>query len=190
MIENAARHLTTESLLAARECAGWDRADLDHDPDGWDFPADTAAFLDWRIAEDEAELARRERLRSHPMAPDWPERRHDLDGIRARVDLATYVERITAAMFVRRGKRLWASCPLPDHHDITPSFCIGPDPSLWYCFGCGRGGDIFTFCQAIHGDIAFRTAIDLLAREAGVEIPRPTGRRRRSRPQRGSVRVA
>ena len=168
-LHSDSRHIPTAALLAAREVARWDRADIEEDPLSWGFPAESAAFLDLRIAKDEAELARRERLRSHPMAPEWPSPRHDLDGIRERIDLVAYVERMGVTTFTQRGSRLWACCPFPDHHDISPSFCVGPDPTLWHCFGCQRGGDLFTFCQEIFGGISFGEAIDILAREAGVQ---------------------
>ena len=89
--------------------------------------------------------------------------------------MATYVAKMTATTFTPRGPRLWASCPFPDHHDADPSFCIGPDPTLWHCFGCQRGGDLFTFCQEIHGGISFAAALTLLAEEAGMRrIVAPT----------------
>lgn len=52
-----------------------------------------------------------------------------------------YVERLTGAT-VPRSRLI--CCPLPDHADRTPSFHVGgPDESVWFCHGCGRGGSIF-----------------------------------------------
>ena len=69
---NPYRDTPTADLLAARECVAWDRADVAHDPAGWDFPEQTAAFLAVTAEAIEAELTRRERLRAHPLAPPGP----------------------------------------------------------------------------------------------------------------------
>lgn len=69
----------------------------------------------------------------------------------------------------KAGSNYKALCPF--HNEKTPSFMINPERNFWYCFGCQKGGDIFTFIQEMEG-IEFREALEQLAEKAGVEIPR------------------
>ncbi len=55
----------------------------------------------------------------------------------------------------RRGRDHWACCPF--HMEKSPSFKISEEKQLWYCFGCGEGGDVITFVQKLHG-LSFRDA--------------------------------
>lgn len=67
----------------------------------------------------------------------------------------------------RAGNSLRARCPF--HAERTPSFHVSPDRGTYHCFGCGVGGDIFTFVQEIEG-LDFKGALKILADKAGVEI--------------------
>ena len=67
----------------------------------------------------------------------------------------------------RSGTSLRARCPF--HAERTPSFHVSPDRGTYHCFGCGVGGDIFSFVQAIEG-LDFKGALKVLAEKAGVEI--------------------
>ncbi|MBL6721219.1 MAG: DNA primase [Planctomycetes bacterium] len=74
---------------------------------------------------------------------------------------------------VHRSNRLWACCPL--HEEDTPSFTIGPDPGLWYCFGaCSTGGDVLDLIQKRLG-ISFMEALEDAATRVGLEVPRRKG---------------
>jgi len=68
----------------------------------------------------------------------------------------------------RAGKNFKARCPF--HPEKTASFFISPDRGTYHCFGCHRGGDIFSFVQEIEG-YDFRTALTVLAERAGVTLP-------------------
>lgn len=67
----------------------------------------------------------------------------------------------------KAGKNLKACCPF--HNEKSPSFIVSPDRGTFYCFGCGKKGDIFSFIQEYEG-LEFVDSMKLLADKAGIEI--------------------
>ena len=67
----------------------------------------------------------------------------------------------------RAGKSLRGLCPF--HKEKTPSFHVSPERGTWHCFGCGLGGDGFSFIEKIEG-VDFKGALKVLAEKAGVTI--------------------
>ncbi|HET9879870.1 MAG TPA: DNA primase [Candidatus Limnocylindria bacterium] len=78
----------------------------------------------------------------------------------------------------RAGSAYKGLCPF--HAEKTPSFVVTPDRETWRCFGCGEGGDIFTFLMRRDG-LDFREALERLAERAGVELSERTAREDRQR---------
>lgn len=68
----------------------------------------------------------------------------------------------------RAGKNLKGLCPF--HNERTPSFTVYPENGSFYCFGCGVGGDVFTFTRLIE-NLDYIEAIRLLAERSGITIP-------------------
>jgi DNA primase len=65
------------------------------------------------------------------------------------------------------GKTLKALCPF--HSEKTPSFTVSSERQSFYCFGCNRGGDIFSFVEEFEG-VDFKGALKILAERAGVDL--------------------
>ncbi|WP_040198264.1 DNA primase [Candidatus Soleaferrea massiliensis] len=68
----------------------------------------------------------------------------------------------------RGGRNLMGLCPF--HSEKTGSFAVFPDTQSFYCFGCGKGGDVITFIEEIE-HLSYVEAVQLLAKRAGLEVP-------------------
>jgi DNA primase len=91
---------------------------------------------------------------------------HIVDDVRERADIVGLVSRHVTLR--KQGPRHWGLCPF--HSEKTPSFQVHEQRQIFYCFGCGAGGDVFSFRMRIEG-LDFPDAIRATAREVGVEIP-------------------
>ncbi len=90
-----------------------------------------------------------------------------LDELRARTPIAAVIGR---SVKLTRSSRDWKGC-CPFHGEKTPSFYVYDDH--YHCFGCGEHGDVITFVMKSTG-AAFMEAVEDLAAQAGLEVPKPT----------------
>src|SRR5580698_10575303 len=90
-----------------------------------------------------------------------------LEEVRRRTDLVQLVGR--RVKLVRKGRVMWGCCPF--HQEKSPSFKVENERRLYKCFGCGKGGDAFRWLVETEG-LSFPEAVEKLAAEAGVELPK------------------
>ena len=96
-----------------------------------------------------------------------------LDELRSRISLSGLIGR--SVKLVRRGREYAGLCPF--HHEKTPSFYVVEDKSFFHCFGCGAHGDAIGFVMR-SDNLDFIEAIEKLAGEAGLAVPRATPQER------------
>lgn len=89
----------------------------------------------------------------------------DTSAVRDAVDLVELIREYTPLNQV--GRNFKGICPF--HEEKTPSFFVRPDNRLWYCFGCQKGGDAFSFLME-QENILFPEALEILAKRAGVKL--------------------
>ncbi len=100
------------------------------------------------------------------------------DEIKSKIDIVEFIGEYISVQ--RAGSNFRALCPF--HNEKTPSFMISPEKQIWHCFGCGKGGDIFSFLMEMEG-LSFVEALRVLAPKAGVVLraqnPEMTSKRNR-----------
>ena len=85
-------------------------------------------------------------------------------------DATNIVDVIGATVELKKaGTNLKGLCPF--HQEKTPSFVVSPSKQLYHCFGCGQGGNVFTFLMELE-KLSFGEALERLAERAGIELPR------------------
>lgn len=89
----------------------------------------------------------------------------DKDKVRSATDLVELVQETVELK--PRVSEFWGCCPF--HGEKTPSFHIIPSTQVWHCFGCGEGGDVFTYVMK-RENLSFPDSIRYLAERAGIEI--------------------
>lgn len=99
-----------------------------------------------------------------------------LADIRSAADIVEVIGEHTTLK--KAGKSWKGLCPF--HREKTPSFTVNRDRGLFYCFGCGAGGDLITFVRQIER-VDFPEAAEMLARRYGIEIPRRASREKTDR---------
>jgi DNA primase len=92
-----------------------------------------------------------------------------LKDIKARVSVSSVVGK--RVKLIRKGREFVGLSPFS--HEKTPSFTVNDEEAFYHCFSSGEHGDIFTFVQKTQG-LTFPEAVELLAGEAGLEVPQRT----------------
>ncbi len=132
---------------------------------------------------------RRELARRSPLAPATSkiEAGDIFKRVKASVSLERFCERYGPILRLR-GRNAWGLCPLPDHHEVTGSFKVDHEKQTWYCFGCNRGGDIFTLAQYYYQEVSVYKAAQKVAEAFGLEpIRESAGRVRIEFPRPGDT---
>ena len=89
---------------------------------------------------------------------------------------ADIVDVVSQVVVLRKAGRNYVGlCPF--HTEKTPSFTVSPDKQIFHCFGCGTGGNVFTFVMR-QESLSFPEAARMLAGRYGVEIPQPAEQKR------------
>lgn len=87
--------------------------------------------------------------------------------VRSAADIVDFVMQVTPLKLA--GKSYKGLCPF--HREKTPSFHVDRDKGLFYCFGCGTGGDVFKFLTLTER-FTFPEAVEHVASRVGIELPR------------------
>lgn len=85
--------------------------------------------------------------------------------IRERVDIVDLISEYV--QLKKAGRNFKAPCPF--HNEKSPSFVVSPERQIWHCFGCGKGGDCYTFLIE-YERLEFPEALRMLAKRVGVEL--------------------
>ena len=86
--------------------------------------------------------------------------------VRAANDIVSVVQNYV--VLKRSGRNYMGLCPF--HNEKSASFSVSPEKQYFHCFGCGKGGDVFTFVSEIE-NIPFKDAIEKLAERASIPVP-------------------
>ncbi len=98
--------------------------------------------------------------------PPFPEDK--IDEVRQAADIVEVIGRYVELK--QQGRLFKGLCPF--HAEKTPSFTVNPERRIFKCFGCGEGGNVFTFLMK-HAGMTFPEAVRDLARSYHIELPRP-----------------
>ena len=90
-----------------------------------------------------------------------------IEEVRSRNDIVDVIG--SYVNLKKKGNSHSACCPF--HHEKTPSFHVSREKQMYHCFGCGVGGNVFTFLME-HENFTFPEAMEALAERAGYELPK------------------
>ena len=89
-----------------------------------------------------------------------------IEEVRTRNDIVDVISGYVKLQ--RKGSSYFGLCPF--HNEKSPSFSVSPSKQMYYCFGCGAGGNVFTFLME-YENFTFPEAVKALADRAGMELP-------------------
>src|SRR3989344_6781850 len=85
--------------------------------------------------------------------------------VREKIDIVALISEYLPLK--KMGRNFTTVCPF--HNENSPSFVVSPERQIWHCFGCGKGGDAFTFLME-YENLEFIEALRILAKKAGVVL--------------------
>ncbi|EQB63902.1 MAG: hypothetical protein RBG1_1C00001G1481 [candidate division Zixibacteria bacterium RBG-1] len=91
-----------------------------------------------------------------------------IDQVRGASDIVDIISEYVPLK--KKGANYFGLCPF--HAEKTPSFSVNQAKQIYHCFGCGEGGNVFTFLMN-HDKLGFTEALKLLARKSGIKLPKP-----------------
>ena len=89
-----------------------------------------------------------------------------VEEVRSRNDIVDVIS--SYVKLQRKGSSYFGLCPF--HNEKSPSFSVSPTKQMYYCFGCGAGGNVFTFVME-YENYTFPEALKMLADRAGISLP-------------------
>ncbi len=90
-----------------------------------------------------------------------------IEEVRSRNDIVDVISQYVR--LTKKGSTYFGLCPF--HNEKTGSFSVSPNKQMYYCFGCGAGGNVFTFLMQ-YENFTFGEAMDALAERAGIQLPK------------------
>jgi DNA primase len=93
-------------------------------------------------------------------------RQDDIEAVKERTDM---VQLVSQYLTLKRSGHDSMSGLCPFHQEKTPSFSVSPAKGVFYCFGCGKGGDAITFLRELES-LTYVEAVERLAQQAGVQL--------------------
>ncbi|MFH1189958.1 MAG: DNA primase [Candidatus Omnitrophota bacterium] len=94
-----------------------------------------------------------------------------IEQVQSRSDIVEVISRYVPLK--KAGRNFKAPCPF--HNEKTPSFVVSPDKQIYHCFGCGAGGNVFSFLMK-QENLQFPEVIEMLAENAGIVLPKDISR--------------
>ncbi len=89
----------------------------------------------------------------------------EVSQVREKIDIVAFISEFITLK--KAGRNFKANCPF--HNEKSPSFVVSPERQIWHCFGCGKGGDAFTFLME-YESMEFPEALRTLAKKAGITL--------------------
>lgn len=89
-----------------------------------------------------------------------------IEEVRSRNDVVDLIGNYIK--LTKKGSSYFGLCPF--HNEKSPSFSVSRDKQMYYCFGCGAGGNVFTFVME-YENYTFVEAVKYLAERAGIKLP-------------------
>ena len=89
-----------------------------------------------------------------------------LEDVRMRNDIVDVISGYVRLQ--KKGSNYFGLCPF--HNEKSPSFSVSPQKQMYYCFGCGAGGNVITFVME-YENYTFQEAVKMLADRAGIKLP-------------------